>query len=50
MNWSLSAITFLMSFPKVLKRTIGQNAFGWLYIVLLGLGMIIIDKYLKYFG
>jgi len=39
-----------MSFPKVLRRTIGQYAFGWSYDVLLGLGMIIVNEYLKYFG
>ena len=50
MNWSLSATTFSMSLPRVLRRTIGQNTFGWSYEVLLGLGMIIVDKTLKYFG
>ena len=49
-NWNLSAITFSMSLPNVLRRTIGQNAFGWSYKDLLGLGMIIVDKTLKYFG
>ena len=49
-NWSLSAITFSMSLPNVLRRMIGRNAFGWLYEGLLGLGMIIMDKTLKYFG
>jgi len=49
-NWSLSAITFSMSLPNVLRRKIGQNAFGWSYKDLLGLSMIIMDKTLKYFG
>ena len=49
-NWSLSATTFSMSLPSVLRRTIGRNAFGWSYKVLLGLGMIIMDKTLKYFS
>jgi len=49
-NWSLSAITFSMSLPNVLRRTIGWNAFGWSYKDLLGLGMIIVDETLKYFG
>ena len=49
-NWSLSAITFSMSLPSVLRRTIGWNAFGWSYEDLLGLDMIIVDETLKYFG
>jgi len=49
-NWSLSVITFSMSWPNVLRRTIGRNAFSWSYEGLLGLGMIIVDKTLKYFG
>jgi len=39
-----------MSLPRVLRRTIGQKAFGWLYDVLFGLGMIIVDEILKYLG
>ena len=46
-NWSLSVITFSMSFPRVLRRTIGWNTFGWLYEVLFGLGMTIVDDILK---
>ena len=50
MNWSLSAITFSTSLPRVFKRTIGQNAFGLLYDVLFGLGMTTIVEILKYLG
>ena len=50
MNWILSAMTFSMSFPRVFKRTMGWNAFSWLYDILLGLGIIIIDESLKKFG
>ena len=49
-NWILSAITFFMSLPSLLRRTIGQNAFGWSYDNLLSLGMINVDETLKYFG
>ena len=47
MNWSLSAITFSTSLPSMLRRTIGQNAFGWSYEDLLGLGMTIVVEILK---
>ena len=50
MNWSLSAITFSMSLLRVLRRTIGQKAFGWSYDDLFGLGMTIVVDTLKYFG
>ena len=40
-NSSLSAITFSMSLPRVLRRTIGQKALGWSHIILLGLGIIL---------
>ena len=50
MNWSLSATTFSMSLPNVLRRTIGQKAFGWSYDDLFGLSMMIVVKILKYFG
>ena len=49
-NWSLSATTFSMSLPRVLRRTMGQKAFGWSYEDLLGLGIIIVDEILKYSG
>jgi len=49
-NWSLSATTFSMSLPRVLRKTIGQKAFSWSYEVLFGLSMIIVDKILKYLG
>ena len=49
-NWSLSATTFSMSLPRVLSRTMGWKAFGWSYEVLLGLGMMIVDKILKCLG
>ena len=50
MNWILSAITFSMSLPSVLRRTMGRNAFSWSYDDLLGLCMITVDETLKYFG
>ena len=49
-NWSLLATTFSMSLPRVLSRTMGQKAFGWLYEVLLGLGMMIVAEILKCLG
>ena len=49
-NWSLSATTFSMSLPIVLSRTIGWKAFSWSYEGLLGLGMMMVDKILKYSG
>ena len=39
-----------MSLPRVLRRTMGQKAFGWSYEDLLGLGIIIVDEILKYSG
>ena len=50
MNWSLSAITFSTSLPRVFKRTIGWNAFGLLYDILFGLGMTTVVEILKYLG
>ena len=50
MNWSLSAITFSTSLPRVFRRTIGQNAFGLSYDVLFGLGMMTVVEILKYLG
>ena len=49
-NWSLLAITFSMSLPIVLSRTIRWKAFGWLYEGLLGLGIMMVDEILKYSG
>ena len=49
-NWSLLAITFSISLPNMLKRTIGQKDLGWLYDCLLGLGITTIDDLLKWFG
>ena len=49
-NWSHSAITFSMSLPRVLRRTIGRNAFGLSYDCLFSLGMIIVVDILKWFG
>ena len=50
MNWSLSAITFSTSLPRVFRRTIGQNAFRLPYDVLFGLGMTTVVEILKYLG
>ena len=50
MNWSLLAITFLTSFPRVLRSTIGRNAFGLSYEDLFGLGMTTVVDTLKYLG
>ena len=43
-------MTFSMSFPKVLKRTMGLNYFGESYDSLLGFGMIIVVEVLKWKG
>ena len=50
MNWSRSAITFSMSLPRVLRRTIGRKAFGLLYDNLFGFGMTTMVDTLKYLG
>ena len=50
MNWSRSAITFSMSLPRVLRRTIGQKAFGLSYDGLFGFGMTAVVDTLKYLG
>ena len=50
MNWSLLAITFSMSLPRVLRRMIGWKAFRWSYNDLFGLDMTIVVDTLKYFG
>ena len=49
-NWSRSAITFSMSLPRVLSRTIGQKAFGLSYDGLFGFGMMTVVDILKYLG
>ena len=46
-NWSLSLITFSISFPIVLRRIIGPKALEELYNSLLGLGMMIEVETLK---
>ena len=50
MNCIHSAITFSMSLLRVLRRTIGQNAFRLSYNVLFSLGMTIMVEVLKYLG
>ena len=47
-NWSLSPITFSISLPTVLSRTIGLKDFGKSYDVLFGLGMMTVVNLLKY--
>ena len=49
-NCILSAITFLMSLPRVLRRTMGQKALGLSYDDLFGLGMTMVIEVLKYSG
>ena len=49
-NWILSAITFLISLPRVLSRTMGRKAFGLSYDVLFSLGMTTVVEILKYLG
>ena len=49
-NCNLSPITFSISFPRVLSKTISLNDLGKSYDGLLGLGMITIDDILKWFG
>ena len=47
LNCSLSPMTFLISLPIVLKRTMGLNDLGESYNFLLGLGITIIVEILK---
>ena len=47
-NWSLSLITFSISLPTVLSRTIGLKDFCELYNVLFSLGMMTVVDLLKY--
>ena len=46
-NWSLSPITFLISLPTVLSRTIGLKNFGKSYDFLFGLEMTTVVDLLK---
>jgi len=47
-NWSLFPMTFSISLPKVLRKTIGLNAFGELCDILLGFDIIIVVEILKW--
>ena len=49
-NCILSPMTFSISFPRVLSKTIGLNDLDESYNNLFGLGMITIDDLLKWFG
>jgi len=49
-NWILSPMTFSISLPKVLSKTIGLNNLDESYDDLFGLGMITVDDLLKWFG
>jgi len=49
-NWILSPITFSISFPRVLSKTIGLNDLGKSYDNLFDLGMITVNDLLKWFG
>ena len=49
-NWSLSPINFSINFPNVFKSTIGLKNFSKLYNVLLGFGITIVIKFLKWLG
>jgi len=46
-NWSLSPITFLISLPTVLSKTIGLNDLGESYEDLLGFGITTVVDVLK---
>jgi len=43
-------MTFSISFPRILSKTIGLNDLGESYDGLLGLGMITVNDILKWFG
>ena len=43
-------MAILMSLPNVFKRTIGLNAFGESYVILLGLEITIVEEILKWDG
>jgi len=49
-NWSLLLITFLISLPIVLRKTIGLKNLGESYNDSLGLGITIVNKILKWLG
>jgi len=49
-NWSLSPITFSISFPSVLRSTIGLKDLGESYTTLLGFGITTVVKFLKWLG
>jgi len=38
---------FFDEFPKVLRRTMGRKALGWLYTGLFSLSMITVEEHLK---
>ena len=50
LNWSLSPITFSMSLPTMLRRTIGLNDLEESYDFLFGLEMTTVVDFLKYEG
>ena len=47
LNWSLSLMTFSISLPIILRRTMGLNDLGESYDFLLGLGITIVLEILK---
>ena len=47
-NWSLSVMTFSISFPKVFRRTMGQKDLGLSYACLFGFGMMMVEDCLKW--
>jgi len=49
-SWSISLMAISISLPNVFKRTIGLNAFGESYDVLLGLEITIVEEILKWDG
>ena len=49
-NWSLSPITFSISFPSVLRSTIGLKDLGESYAALLSFEIKIVIKFLKWLG
>jgi len=49
-NCKHSLMAFLISFPSMFRRTMDLKAFGKLYDSLLGFGMMIDVKILKYEG
>ena len=49
-NYNLSSMTFLNNFPIVLSKIMGQKVLGISYDFLLGLGIMMVIKTLKYNG